>query len=135
MMPPSPDPPSDEPLPPTYAIRILPGARGEIDQAMLRLADMAGEQIARQWYQGLLNTLASLAAAPRQFPIIPEVRRFRREVRQIVYRRTASSVAYRLLFVIEDESADGPRVTVFHVRHAGRRPLKAREARAWDEEL
>jgi hypothetical protein len=55
----------------------------------------------------------------------------------MVYRRPGSSpnsVAYLVLFTVEDNTPDGPRVTILHVRHAARKPLSRAEARAIQNE-
>lgn len=66
--------------------------------ATARFTEFAGEGIAREWQQGLYAQLARAAVGPRQFALAPERAQFTQEVRQIIYRRTAGAVAYRLLF-------------------------------------
>jgi hypothetical protein len=75
----------------------------------------------------------SLAMDPRRYPVAREAALFpNREVRQLVYRRTPSSVAYRLLYSVEDAPAagEGPTVRLVHVRHGSAREMTRREARA-----
>lgn len=51
------------------------------------------------------------------------------EVRRLLYRRTVGSAAYHVLYTVDEAGDDGPRVTVFHIRHAARKPLSAKESR------
>ncbi|MBC8140768.1 MAG: hypothetical protein H7Y38_04940 [Armatimonadetes bacterium] len=39
-----------------------------------------------------------------------------------------SSVAYHLLYFAVEESPDGPRVSIVHIRHANRAPMTPDEA-------
>lgn len=117
----------DGPL--TYAVRYAVRARFELIDAALRLGEIAGPDIAEKRGDGFTMEVAPLATKPRQFPIIPEQRHFKRETRHLVYRRNGSSVYYRALYVIEDEGDDGPMVTVIHFRHAASRPIGRKAAR------
>ena len=93
-----------------------------------------GEQIADAWRDGLGEAIATLATWPRRCPIVPESSRFRNEVRQLLYRRTASSVAYRILFTVQDDSPDGPVVVILALRHGSARPITRAEAREIEAE-
>jgi plasmid stabilization system protein ParE len=115
----------------SFAVRILPVAVDEIDAAATYVASHTDVEHGELWREGLRAQIKLLATSPRQFALISEARIFRREVRHVLYRRTPSSTAYRILFTITDAGEDGPVVTVFHVRHAARRPITAREARGF----
>jgi plasmid stabilization system protein ParE len=121
---------AQEPPPVVYALRI--GARAERDviEATVRFSELSGDEVAREWQRGLFVVLAALADNPRRFPVAPESSRFSEEARQYVYRRTGSSVAYRLLYFVQDTGTDGPTVTLIHVRHGSARPISRAEARA-----
>ena len=47
----------------------------------------------------------------------------------MLYRRTAGGPAYRVLFVLRENSDDAPTVTIIHVRHAAHKPMTRKEAR------
>jgi hypothetical protein len=51
------------------------------------------------------------------------------EVRSLPYRRPGSQAAHRILYVIREETPDGPMVVVFHIRHASAGPLQSYEVR------
>jgi len=116
---------------PVYAVRLSVQAQQDVTNAAFRLAELTQNPVlAEQWAEGLYIEVGKLATNPRGYVVAEhETRRFRRETRQMVYRRSASSVAYRILFAVSKEGADGPTVTILHVRHGGRKPLTREEAR------
>jgi len=113
-----------------YAVRLDPRARADVDAAHTRFAEISGDAVADEWQNGLFAAIATLARLPRRQLVAPENRHFRREVRQLVYRRRPGSVAYRVLFTIKPDAADeAPFVYVVHVRHGAARPMTRAEAR------
>ncbi len=114
---------------PSYALRILPHAERDIEAHLVRIADMAGAEAGRAWYNGLRETIALLSQSPQQHSIISENQRFRREVRQFLYRRTPRGAAWRVLFTVQEEAEDAPTVSILHVRHAAQKPITRTEAR------
>ncbi len=114
---------------PTYAIRILPHAERDIEAHLVYIADMVGVEVGRSWYDGLRDAIALLSQNPRRHSVISENQRFRREVRQFLYRRTPHGPAWRVLFIVQEETEDAPTVSVLHVRHAAQRPITRSEAR------
>ncbi len=114
---------------PSFAIRILPHAERDIEAHLVRLADREGAEIGRAWYEGLREAVALLSQNPRRHAVISENQRFRREVRQFLYRRTPQGTAWRVLFTVQVDTEDGPTVSILHVRHAAQRPITRAEAR------
>lgn len=112
-----------------YALRVLPRAERDIEAHTVRMAELAGPDIARAWYQGLFDAVATLSQNPRRQAVIAENSRFRREVRQFLYRRTPDGPAWRLLFTVVEGTEDAPTVTLLHVRHGAQRPITQAEAR------
>ena len=113
---------SDEPV--SYALRLHERAFRDINCAFVRLADVVSETAARNWREGLTDAMAGLATFPRRNPLATE--RFRREVRQLLYQRTGSQIAYRILFTIigdQGQSPDPPTAIILQMRHASARPL------------
>jgi len=93
------------------------------------MAELAGPEVARNWYIGLFDAFATLSQNPRRQAIIAENSRFRREVRQLLYRRTTAGPIWRLLFTVVDGEYDAPTVNLLHVRHGAQRPITRAEAR------
>lgn len=96
------------------------------------MAEIAGADVAREWRERLLTAIGTLSENPRRCPLIPEHGRFRRETRQLLYRRTPSGPAWRLLFIIKDAKEDAlepPTVHLIHVRHGAQRLITRTEAK------
>jgi plasmid stabilization system protein ParE len=119
---------SDPEILTTYAVRIEVRAERDIQEALLRIAEFSGDEIARTWIAGLYEAFAKLGTLPYRCPVIEEARSFTREVRQLQYKRTANAPAYRILFTIV-ENGDGRMVSILHVRHAARKPVTRKEAK------
>lgn len=120
--------PDEDAPPPNYALRFSSRALADIDEAYLRFAELASQSVADDWKDGLFDAVARLATVPGR-QIVPEATRFRQEVRQIIYRRPGSRVAYRVLFIAQEEGPDGPVVNIVTVRHGAARPITRAEAR------
>ena len=93
-----------------------------------RLAALADENVAEAWSEGLNTEIAKLAQFPAMWPLAEEDKLFRENVRRMLYRRTPSGLAYRVLFVLRENPDDSPTVMVIHVRHAAQRPMTRKEA-------
>ena len=118
--------------PKLYALRITPRAERDIETAIVHFSDTAGLEIAQAWRGRLFEEIAGLATNPTRFPVAPEMpflRGFKREFRQLVWRRTVSSVAYRIIFWIDEDSDDGPTVTIAYVRHGSAKPITRKDVR------
>ena len=113
---------------PSYALRILPHAERDIEAHLVHITERAGAEAGRLWYDGLRDAIALLSQNPRRHSIISENQRFRREVRQFLYRRTPHGAAWRVLFTVQEESEDAPTVSILHVRHAAQKPITRTEA-------
>lgn len=81
-----------------YALRITPRIEQDIRIAFEQFIEMSGMGLAQEWRIRLAEQIASLSTNPNRFPLVPEHRHFRREIRHLVFRRNVSSVAYRILF-------------------------------------
>lgn len=121
--------PDGDAPPPTYALRLTQRALADIDAAHARFVELTEEAIADEWKDGLFDAIARLATVPGR-QVIPESARFSQEIRQILYRRPGSRVAYRVLFTALASSPDGPIVTIIAVRHGAARPITRAEAQA-----
>ncbi len=112
-----------------YAIRFVADAAMDLDAAFHHLVDTAGFDLAQEWRARLAQEILSLATNPTRFPLAPENRHFSYPARQLVWRRTVSSVAYRVLFWIAEEEGEAPTVAIFHIRHGSARPITRKEAK------
>lgn len=112
-----------------YALRLLPRAERDIEAQTVRMAELVGPDIARDSYHGLFEAVAALAENSRRHALVGEQRRFRQEVRHLLYRRTPTGPVWRVLFTVNENAEDAPTVTLLHVRHGAQRPVTRREAR------
>ncbi len=122
-------PPEEGSSPPPYALRFSHRALADIDAAYARFVELTEQSIADDWKDSLFDAIARLATNPVR-SIIPEAERFQQEVRQILYRRSGSRVAYHVLFTVQVSDLDGPIVNIITVRHGAARPITRSEAKA-----
>jgi plasmid stabilization system protein ParE len=114
-----------------YAVRFSPHAEQELARAAIRLIELTGsKEFAAEWYGGVKAAVATLAEFPARLQTqAKESRLLGREVRRLLYQRSAgSSAPYHLYFTVEDDGKDGPVVRILHVRHAARKPVTRKEA-------
>lgn len=121
--------PDEDAPPPVYALRFSNRALADIDAAHARFVEMVEQSVADDWKDGLFDAVARLATTPGR-QVIPEIKRFQQEVRQILYRRPGSRVAYRVLFTVQASGPDGPVVSIVTVRHGAAKPITRAEAKA-----
>lgn len=121
-----------------YAVRILPEAEETIEAVFDHITGRTGDESAREWLDGLQEALGHLATGPYR-ALAVESGLFSVEVRSLTYRKAGQS--HRFLYVIREDSPDGPQVRIVHVRPATAGAMKAYEARNveveeadWDKE-
>ncbi len=120
---------SEEDGPPVYAVRFAEAVQDEIDQEYARLAGISDVDVAESWDRGLLEAIRSLATYPKRCAIAPEDQYFQRvrpgtPLRVLIYRRTRTGPAWRILFSVNEADSLDPRtVRVRHVWHGARSPI------------
>jgi len=95
-----------------YRVRIAPPALVDAVAAHEYIS-LDSPAAADRWFEGLIRAIDTLTLHPRRYPMAREARRFRKEIRQLLYK------SHRVLFTI-----DGDEVRVLYVHHAARRPRK-----------
>ncbi len=115
--------------PVVWAIRPTARADTEILAASIYVAENAGVETASAWLKGLKEEIAKLAQLPMRWPVAEEDKLFRENVRRLLYRRTPSGPAYRVLFTLRENPDDAPTVTIIHVCHAAQKPMTRKEAK------
>lgn len=88
---------ADDEMPRRYALRQQSRVRREIETHLVRMIELTGEEIARDWYDQLINAIASLAQNPRRWPVIPEQSRFRYETRHLMRPDICCTAARRVV--------------------------------------
>ena len=110
-----------------YRIRLRERARRDIEAELVRLSEIAGDRVALDWMNKLLDQVATLSQMPQRCPLAPEGEHFQQEIRQMLYRRAPGGPAWRILFTFEDAD-DGPTVLIRHIRHGARVSLTKHDA-------
>ena len=123
----------DEPMR-VYSLRFTGRALAHIEAAHVRFSEVSGQDAADAWKGGLLDEVSTLATLPLRHPVPAEAARFRRNVRQLLYRHSGSRVIYRLLFAVLKDGPDGPVVTILALRHGAARPITRAEAKEMEAE-
>ena len=110
-----------------YAVRLTAPAEADAAQAFEWIREVTPQR-AERWLQALFAAIMTLAEMPARCPLIPEAEEIGHPARQLIFgRRTA---AYRIMFDIEDESPEGPRVRVLRVWHGARAAVTAEDLEA-----
>jgi plasmid stabilization system protein ParE len=98
----------------TYRVDISIPALQDAENAFLWIRDFDLES-AKNWYEGLLETIFSLEEFPARCSIAPESILFGRDIRQLIYGKGRQS--YRIFFeVIETEKV----VRIYRIWHSSR---------------
>lgn len=122
----------DTEQPTIWAIRFANRARADVLEAEDYFVEKADAEIARAWSAGLVEETAKLARYPSIWPLAEENSLFKETVHRMLYRRTRTGPAYRVLFVLRQSPDDAPTVGIIHVRRAARAPMTQQEA--WEIE-
>ena len=74
--------------------------------------------IANKWVKGLQKAIDSLKVMPYRCPVIAESEELGFEVRHLLFGKRSG--AYRILFVMDEESDSGPVINVLRIWHGAR---------------
>src|SRR5260370_18457847 len=80
---------------------------------------------ADKWMTGLFAAILSLDTLPTRCPIIPEGEEVDHEVRHLLYRKRSGT--YRIIFDIEAQSEEGPRVRILRIWHGARDRIRVED--------
>jgi plasmid stabilization system protein ParE len=100
----------------THQIIIETQAQSDLEEAYRRIAQGSAERAA-QWYNGIVDAIASLANFPERCAFARENAFFPEDIRQLLYGKRGN--VYRILFTITQDT-----VHVLHIRHGSRPPLQ-----------
>jgi len=73
---------------------------------------------AERWLEGIGEAISSLAEMPMRCGLIPEASEIRADIRHLLYGRRPGM--YRILFDIQEESEEGPRIRILRIQHGAR---------------
>ncbi|KAB8333805.1 type II toxin-antitoxin system RelE/ParE family toxin [Scytonema tolypothrichoides VB-61278] len=100
----------------TYRVRISPTALADAEGFYLWIREST-PTYAANWFNGLFDTIDTLASMPRRCPVAPETQIVEQEIRCLVYKKR-----YRILYSIEDDI-----VTIYHIRHTSQQSMTREE--------
>ena len=127
-----------EPELPNYALRILPYAARNLDEATLFVAETSGtndtDAYANAFRRGFFDLVRRLATLPYRFPVAPEAVRFAPPpVRTAPYQQNPSGPTWRVLYrIFEQSENEAARIEIIAFRHGAQRPLTRAEGQAID---
>jgi plasmid stabilization system protein ParE len=107
-----------------YKVRLTARAHADADAAFERIREIS-PQGAEKWLGGLFAAVMSLADMPARCPLIPEAEEVGHPARHLLYGKR--SAVYRIIFDIQDESEEGPRVRVLRIWHGARDVISAED--------
>ncbi len=84
-----------------------------------------------RWLTGLFAAIRTLADMPARCPMIPEADELGAPLRHLLYGRRTS--VYRIIFDMQEDSEEGPRVRVLRIWHGVRDALTAEDIEAAHE--
>ena len=107
-----------------YRVSLSGAAEADAYAAFEHIREVAPASAAR-WLTGLFVTITTLADMPARCPIIPEADELGRPLRHLLYGRRTGT--YRIIFDIQEDSEEGPRVRVLRIWRAVRDILSAED--------
>ena len=100
-----------------YKVRFTYRAHADAEAAFERIRDLS-PQAAQRWLDGFFAAAMSLADMPARCPLIPEADELSHPARHLLYGKRPA--VYRIIFDIQEESEEGPRVRVLRVWYGAR---------------
>jgi toxin ParE1/3/4 len=107
-----------------YTVSLTAPAEADAYAAFERIREVAPASAAR-WLTGLFTAMRTLADMPARCPMIPEADELGHELRHLLYGRRTG--LYRIIFDIQEDFAEGPRVRVLRIWHGARDTLRAED--------
>lgn len=107
-----------------YKVKLTALAEADAYAAFERIR-AASPRHAERWLTGLFQAMLSLDEMPTRCPLIPEAEEIGRDIRQLPYGKRSG--IQRIIFDIQEQSEEGPRVRILRIRHGSRDRLRAED--------
>ncbi len=105
----------------TYRVEMSRPALTDAENAYLWLK-AESEELANEWFRGLVEAVNSLENLPNRCPIAPESRSFLIEIRQLLYGKGKNQ--FRIIFGVSiDEKTGRNMVLIYRIRHGSQKYL------------
>ncbi len=101
----------------TYTVSLTARAEDDAYRAFERIHEVAPRS-ADKWLGGLFAAIGTLADMPARCPVIPEADEIGHRARHLLFGKGAA--VYRLIFDVQEKSAEGPRVRVLRIWRGSR---------------
>ena len=111
---------------PAYKVRLTPLAEKDAYAAYDYIREITPEKV-EKWLEELFAAIRTLSELPTRCLLIPEAKELGYQARQLLYGKRTST--YRIIFDIQEESEEGPRVRVLRIRHGSRDRITAEDIR------
>ena len=110
-----------------YKVRLTAPAEADAYAAFEHIREVAPRSAAK-WLRGLFAAIQTLEEMPARCLLIPEADELGHPARQLFYGKRTG--IYRIIFDIQEQSVEGPRVRVLRIRHGSRDALTAEDIEA-----
>ena len=101
-----------------FRVELAPRAYADLDAIADYITKRGSFESAQLWFNGIMDSIASLRAMPYRCPVVEESRALDREVRMLLHGRRNRS--YKVYYLIDETDHA---VSVVHVRHWARQDL------------
>ena len=105
-----------------YTVSLSGSAEADAYAAFAYIREVAPGSAAR-WLTGLFAAMQTLSDMPARCPVIPEAEEVGRPLRHLLYGKRTG--VYRIIFDIQEDSEEGPRVRVLRIWRAVRNAIAA----------
>ena len=113
-----------------YTVSLTARAEADAYAAFERIRAVAPASASR-WLTGLFAAIRTLADMPARCPVIPEADELGAPLRHLLYGRRTS--VYRIIFDLQEDADEGPRVRVLRIWPGVRDALTAEDIAAAHE--
>jgi len=107
-----------------YKVKLTMPAEADAYAAFKRIQEVAPRS-AEKWLRGLFRAIRTLEEMPARCLLIPEAGEVGHAVRQLLYGKGTG--VYRIIFDVQEQAEDGPRVRVLRIWHGSRDALTAED--------
>ena len=107
-----------------YTVSLSGSAEADAYAAFAYIREVAPASASR-WLTGLFAAMQTLSDMPARCPVIPEAEEVGRPLRHLLYGKRTG--VYRIIFDIQEDSEEGPRVRVLRIWRAVRDTLTAED--------
>jgi plasmid stabilization system protein ParE len=107
-----------------YKVRLTALAEADAYTAFERIR-VASPAHAERWLTGLFRAVLSLDEMPTRCPLIPEAEEIGQDIRQLLYGKRSGM--QRIIFDMQEQSEEGPRVRILRIWHGSRDRLRAED--------